>query len=98
MNTDWAKDIALADLPEIYQAVAEVVGLENAISLSELLSGQLVYFPKLDSLLRIRRDSAIRREFTGRNHRDLARKFGLTEQRIRNILRDGHNPCNRSMS
>lgn len=89
MGSEWIKDIALADLPEIYQEVARVVGVEGAIRLSELFGGQVVYFLKIDSLLRKKRNATIRREFNGSNHKELAKKFGLSEQQIRNIVQRG---------
>jgi len=89
MNAEWIKDITLKDLPESYQEIARVIGIENAVKLSEYLGGLSFYFPKLDGLLREKRDAAIRREFTGFNHKELARKYGLSEQQIRNIVQNG---------
>lgn len=89
MSEDWIKEIALEDLPESYRQVAEVVGVEAAVRLSEHLGGCSFYFPKLDGLVLKKRDEAIRREFTGMNHRELARKYNLSEQQIRNILANG---------
>jgi Mor family transcriptional regulator len=91
--TEWVKDIAgeltIEDLPESYRHVAEIVGVENAVKLSEHLGGLPFYFPKLDGLLLKKRDETIRREFTGSNHRELARKYSLSEQRIRDIVQNG---------
>lgn len=85
--SEWLKEISINDLPEIYQEVARIVGIENALRLSEHLSGQLIYFPKLDGIMRVKRDKAIRQEFNGSNVRGLARKYGLTERQARNIVR-----------
>lgn len=86
MNTKIIKNITLEDLPEIYQEVARAMGLENTIRLSELLGGQLIYFPKLDGVIKRKRDEAIKKEFDGANYRELARRYGITEQWIRRIL------------
>ena len=42
--------------------------------------------PKWEKVCRAARDRAIRAEFTGTNHRELARKYGLTVVWIRAIL------------
>jgi Mor family transcriptional regulator len=78
--------ITIDNLPESYQAVAEIIGVEGAIRLSQHLGGLAYYFPKLDNTLRRARDDLIRSEFTGFNHRALARAYGLTEMRIREIV------------
>lgn len=90
MATDWLTEIAaemsVECLPESYQAVAEIVGIENALKLSQHLGGLYFYYPQLDSLLRKKRDERIQNEFNGCNHRELARKYGLTESWIRTIV------------
>lgn len=87
---DWLSEIAaemtIDCLPENYQEVARLVGVDNALRLSRHLGGTCFYYQKLDSLLLKKRDERICREFTGCNHRDLARKYGLTESWIREIV------------
>lgn len=88
--SDGLKDIAatmtIEEFPESYQPVAEIVGVEGALRLAQHLGGLSFYYPRLDSLLRDKRDAQIRAEFTGCNHRDLARKYKLTESWIREIV------------
>lgn len=90
MANDWITEIAaemsIECLPESYQAVAEIVGIEAALKLSAHLGGMYFYYPQLDSLLRTKRDEQIRKEFDGSNHRELARKYNLTESWIRSIV------------
>lgn len=90
MAADWlaeiAQDLPIEQLPESYQAVAQIVGVANALKLSSHLGGLYYYFPQIESLLREKRDERIRKEFTGCNHRELARKYNLTESWIRTIL------------
>ncbi len=78
--------LTMEDLPEGYRVVADIVGIENAVKLSEHLGGLPFYFPQIDGLLRRKRDAAIRKEFNGSNYRDLARKYNLTERWIREIV------------
>ncbi|MDA8172067.1 MAG: hypothetical protein M0033_05930 [Nitrospiraceae bacterium] len=81
-----AREMRPEDLPEGYQAVARVVGVENALKLSEELGGLPFYFPKIGSLIVKKRDQYIRQEFNGANYKELARKYGLTEVWVRRIL------------
>jgi len=87
---DWVAKIAAAlsidDLPESYQEVAEIVGVANTLKLASHLGGAGFYFRKLDSMLLYKRDEQIRAEFTGANHKELAREYDLTERQVRNIL------------
>jgi len=90
MPNDWLSEIAakvtLKDLPENYREVARIAGVEIALKLSRHLGGSAYYYPQIDSLLRDKRDEQIRAEFNGFNHRDLARKYELTESWIREIV------------
>lgn len=78
--------VTVEDLPESYRDVAMVIGVENAIRLSDTLGGLAYYFQQLDKVLMRKRDDLIRSEFTGANHKPLARKYGLSEAWIREIV------------
>lgn len=87
---EWLKDLAaemtIESLPESYQDLAQIIGIEATLQLSEYLGGTRFYFRKIDGLLMDKRDERIRKDFTGFNHGELARRYGLTETRIRDIL------------
>jgi len=78
--------VCLILLPKRPSAVPEIVGIENALKLSQHLSGLYFYYPQLDSLLRKKRDEHAQKEFNGSNHRELSRKYNLTESWIRIIV------------
>ena len=90
MTQDWLTEIAdeipLDSLPEEYQIIAELFGMEGALRLAQRSGSMRIYVPKLDTLVREHRDARIRAEFTGFNHRELARKYGLSETWIREIV------------
>ncbi|MBI4714428.1 MAG: hypothetical protein HY760_00515 [Nitrospirae bacterium] len=86
VNEDWIEDITLADLPKDYQWVAELISVRSAILLAEKGGGVYHYIPKLDKLLRQIRNKKILEEFNGSNHKELARKYGLSEIMIREIV------------
>jgi len=79
-------DMTLEDLPESYQDVAQVVGIKAALELSDCLGGLNYYFPKPDKMLIEVRNKRIRREFSGANIKQLAKKYRLTEIQIRAIV------------
>lgn len=90
MAANWLKEIAaeipLEDLPEEYQIVAELFGVDGALRLAKESGGMRIYVPKFEKLIRARRDERIRAEFNGANHRELARKYELTETWVREIV------------
>lgn len=84
---EWVKDVKIEDLPASYQEVANLVGVENAVKLSEHLGGLPYYFPKIDGLLERKRNEMIRKDrASGMDYRDLAKKYKLTEVWIRQIV------------
>jgi len=78
--------IEFEDLPADFQELAETIGFEVTVKLIETRGGEGLYIPKPEKVLRAARDRAIRKEFTGRNHRELAHKYGLTVTWIRSIV------------
>lgn len=84
----WLEEISPDDLPEPFRTMINdcQVPMKYVIMLARHYGGGMVYFPKLDKpLIRIR-DEKIREEFNGHNHRDLARKYGITESWVREIV------------
>lgn len=81
-----ASDIRIDDLPPEFRDVADAIGFGAALRLVEVRGGEAIYIPKMDKLARFARDRAIRAEFTGCNHRELARKYNLTVVMIRRIV------------
>lgn len=80
------KNVPLNLLPEIYQDIVRMVGLDAALELGKEFGGMSLYLPKIESALRSWRDQNIRAEFTGANVVQLARKYRLTGARVRQIL------------
>lgn len=84
----WLNEILSTELPEPYSSLADIIGLDNTILLAGKMGGSTLYLPKIDTLYRGVRDKKIRKEFTGGNYNSLAKKYGLTERRIRKIVND----------
>jgi Mor family transcriptional regulator len=69
--------------------IAERIGIDNFITLTEILGGVTFYLPKLDSLTKPIRDQHIKDEFTGYNHYELAMKYNISERWVRELCGDG---------
>lgn len=84
--TDWIKNVRLEELPEVYQEMAAVIGVERTVHLARIFAGTSVYFPKLERALLGQRNALIRREFDGANIRHLSRRWGLSVRHVRHIV------------
>ena len=84
MNAPAAIDIG--DLPEELRQIAEVIGVEKLLELSERLGGDRIHIPRPERLAVAARNRAIRAAFNGANYRELARRHGLTVRWIRAIV------------
>ncbi len=83
------EDVIVGDLPEVYQQLAELVGVENMLRIARVFGGgESIYFPKLEAIHRPARDKKIIEDFNGYNFRQLAKKYQLSEMRIRAIVRE----------
>lgn len=75
------------ELPEIYHEIEAITDRETARILARHFGGQQVYFPYWDSGHKRRNLQILRDRRAGMDYADIARKHGLTERRIRDILR-----------
>lgn len=78
--------IEFEDIEIEYRDIAEVVGLDCFMKLACLCGGQNIYIPKSDTLCRSARNRQIKKSFNGENYREIARKYNLSERRVRTIL------------
>lgn len=79
--------LTVEQLPEQYQRLAEILGIEKLFRLVEEIGGRETYFPKKDKLLQLIRDEQILKEFNGYNHLELAKKYDLTVRWVRELCR-----------
>ena len=82
----WMRQVSSQDLPEVYQEMAEIIGVDATVHLAQIYAGTSVYFPKLDRALLSLRDRVIRDEFNGANIKALARRWGLSACHVRHIV------------
>nr|WP_321465468.1 Mor transcription activator family protein [uncultured Desulfobulbus sp.] len=77
----------IEELPRSLQEVAEIVGIEKTIALSNHFQGTTVAFPMLAKFKRKIRNAALREDYDrGATVAELARKYGLAERQTWNIL------------
>ncbi len=75
------------DFSAIYEEIADEAGTDVAILIHKLFKGQQILFPqKLYKKSYIY--EYIKSNYNGRNVRELAQKFGYSDRRIRQILRE----------
>lgn len=74
------------DLNQAQRDFADMVGIDVFKAMVHKFGGTYLYIPKEDNVVRPARDAMIRAEFTGGNIRELAKKYQLTEARIRSIV------------
>lgn len=82
----WLKQVQPDDLPEVYQEMAQVIGVEATVHLAQTFAGTSVYFPKLERALLSLRNQVIRREFDGANIKALSRRWNLSARHLRHIV------------
>lgn len=89
LETIGADKITAEDLPEPYNKMADWLSMDQVLRLAVEFGGTNTYLPKLDMIYRAARDRIIKSEFNGYNVTQLAKKYDLTENRVRGILREG---------
>ena len=77
----------LDGLNEVYKEISDELGIETALSIYRMFHGTQVSFPNhLFSKEYVRR--AIRREYNGKNARQLAKKYNYSERSVWRILKE----------
>ena len=88
---DYEKYLAhmkIEDLPELFQPIAEKVGLEKFVCVLEEFGGITVYFPLLERIMSKARDRQICEDFPRLNTGELARKYKVSDVWIRQLLKN----------
>lgn len=89
---DLADHVALTLIQscQLDQDAARQAAQAVAVHMADHWGGQSIYFPMGLARRISERDSRIRQEFTGSNHGDLARKYGVSLQWIYKIVKSGN--------
>lgn len=81
------KRVYVNNIPEQYQEVANIIGMELYMKLVENFGGSNLYIPNEKSIKKIIRRKKIIEEFDGSNHSELAKKYKISERWIYEITR-----------
>jgi len=87
--TDWHTEITADDLPEHYQQMAGLIGVEATLVLAEFYNKQGFYFTGLDGLVRRKKEDYILKNYSGANQKELARATGYSERWVYEIIERG---------
>ena len=74
--------LTIDDVPENLKSVAYAIGIDAFRSLIKCAGGTSVYLPSERCITKPVRDRVIRESFCG-DYRELAKRFGISEVRIR---------------
>lgn len=75
------------DLADVYMEIADKIGVDAAVAIHEMFKGQQIMFPqKLYSKEYIY--GYIKDNYNGRNVRELAKMFGYSDRRVRQIINE----------
>lgn len=77
--------LTIDDVPENLKSVAYAIGIDAFRSLIKCAGGTSVYLPSERCITKPVRDRVIRESFCG-DYRELARRFGISEVRVRKII------------
>lgn len=81
--------ITIEDFPEEFRAIATIIGLQACIKLIRSFQGCQLYVPKLETIIRHHKYRQIHNDFNQLgNFKRVAVKYGLSESRIRQIIKD----------
>lgn len=86
-NKELLEYVDASDVPETYQYVVSLIGLDNFLKLCRYAMGDELYFPMQNTILKNTRKRLILQEYTGYNLQELAVKYNLTKSRIKNIIK-----------
>ena len=87
MKETWTNELAPSMMPDgMCRTIAEEIGTENLLKLSDLVGGITFYLPRKETILRPLRDIKIREEFNGYNLNDLSRKYNISQRWVQIIL------------
>ena len=77
--------LTIDDVPENLKSVACSIGIDAFRSLIKCAGGTSIYLPSERCITKPVRDRVIRESFCG-DYREMARRFGISEVRVRRIV------------
>lgn len=84
---DFLPYVLATDIPETYQAIVDLIGIDAFLKLCQYSMGNELYFPVPDTVFRNARKRMILQEYNGCNIKGLAQKYRITTSQVRNIVK-----------
>lgn len=88
MTRELVRETTEEDIAERYRPIVDIIGVERFALLADYAAGDELYFPKTENIVIPARNRRVKAEWDGYNMKQLAEKYNLTINQIRNILRD----------
>lgn len=83
---EYLKHLRIEDLKEEQKELAETIGLQSYIKLMKNFGGSNIYIHKPERANIIARNKLIINDFTGYNYRELAKKYNLSKNALKQII------------
>lgn len=80
--------LELDDLQEQHKGIAEAVGIQGLVSLTNVFGGSSIYIPQAKELIKNKVYGMILAEYDGTNIKELAVRYSVCESTVYNIVRD----------
>jgi Mor family transcriptional regulator len=90
--SQWKEKLEINNIPEQYRPLAELIGVQQLLALSEEYGGANLYIPKTEALVRATRDNLIKQQYNGYNAEELAKVYNLTVRWVQDIVKDCPHP------
>ena len=79
--------IKLDDIPKDLVDVANFMGIDKFIEFCNEYGGIAIYFPSKKTLFRSHRNREIINRYNGKNIKELAKDFEISEVQVRNVIK-----------
>ena len=80
------ENITIDELSGDQKELAECIGIEAYRLLVRYYGGSMIYISQAKTLIRSDRDAMIKKDYNGKNIRELSRKYNLSISAIRRII------------
>lgn len=91
MSSEFLRSLSkiVATHPVFHEAVQNAVMKAIELTLASEFKGETVriYVPKIGKQERLNRDALVKVEFNGKNHKEVAKKFGISVRQVQRIVK-----------
>ncbi len=88
MEKEIIEELTLDDLPDSQREIAEVIGIDNLLKLSDNFAGNALYINQRKELEKEMVYRRIFREFDGGNVMELTQRYGVSRATVYNIVKE----------